>query len=195
MALIESLLASAEISYTPKHPRQNHLRLSLQSIADLIDGDFGVRVGWFDDGNNYDTGVPVYQVASLNEYGGEGEDGNTIPPRPFMRPALDGECEKWQSFIKKEVIKELQKGKEGDLRTAFEKLGIMVQADIQEYIHKVTSPPLAKYTIEKRAAARGLDMDKVNKMDARDYNNLTKPLEDTGQMISTVTFKVYGGEK
>lgn len=188
MASLNKILSEAMITYTPRVDRD--MSFSLKNIADALDGVYGVYAGWFCDGSNYENGTPVYEVARLQEYGGESDDGAKIPPRPFMRPAFDGEKNKWADFITRCISKALS-GKGGTIQAAFAQLGAMIQGDIQEYIHKVTAPPLAKRTLEQRAEKRGITMEQVGNMDGLQYANFSKPLEDTGQMISSVSFKTY----
>lgn len=188
MALtIDQIIDSASVNYVLRKDRR--FSVILKNIADAIDSNYAVFAGWFADGNNYDSGIAVYEVARIQEYG-----TNTIPPRPFIRPAVDNEKKKWIGFIKKSIANELKKGGKGDFSIAFEKLGMMVQGDIQEYIHKVHSPPLENSTLAARARKRGITAKDIQQMSDAEYANFSKPLEDTGQMISTVSYKVYKGK-
>lgn len=191
MALVDHILAAATVEYAPK--RERPLAVALKNIAEMLEDDYAVFVGWFNDGNNYDTGEPVYEVAKVQEFGGTGDEGNNIPARPFIRPAMDNERQKWIDFIDNAIKAELGKGAKGDFARAFEKLGLMVQGDIQDYIHRVQNPPLAPLTLAKRAEKRGLTKEQTENMSTERYAVFSKPLEDTGQMISTVSYKVYKG--
>lgn len=189
---IEDVLAAGAVDYTLAVKKaSDNLTIQLNNISAMLDKNYHASAGWYDDGSAYEDGVPVFSVAHLQEFGGKNDEGATIPPRPFMRPAMDNELEKWKNHIFNEVKKEFEKGKKGNLLRAFKSLGAMVHSDIVEYIHKVTSPPLAPATIANRARRRGISMEEVNDMDAPSYNNLVKPLEDTGQMIGSVTHKAW----
>lgn len=102
-----------------------------------------------------------------------------IPPRPFIRPALAKNQGKWRDF----VTSQIKKGESLDV--IFEKLGLMVQGDIQTEISNVFTPPLAKSTIRNRMRKH-----KVKEVTPA----MTKPLIDTGLMINSVQHKIYKGQ-
>ena len=177
-----------------RHDDRKKLQLRLREISGLIQQNIGVSVGFFADGNSYSSGVAVADVAQYQEYGTARSDNwGPIPPRPFMRPAYDENKGKWIEYLRSALIKELKKGKRGNLRKPFENLGSLIQSDIVEAIHAVTSPPLSPTTLKLRAKKRGLTQKRINGMDAATYANFAKPLEDTGKMVSAVSYKVTTG--
>lgn len=155
----------------------------------------GLSVGWFADSASYDNGKTVASVAKLQEYGGQSAEGANVPPRPFMRPAFDANKNKWIDYLRHGLKKELAAGGRGNLRRPFDGLGKIIQGDIMEAIHAVTTPPLSPVTLELRAKKRGLTKKRIGKMNAAAYANFAKPLEDTGFMVASVSYKVTGGGK
>ena len=132
-----------------------------------------------------------------------------------MRPTFDGNKDKWLDFVKKAVAKELAKGTKGNIKAQFEKLGKMMQGDIVETIHSESLPPLHIITVYARAVRKGVLPDnpavkptvksirkhlsdhqwELLQNLASDWGNFAKPLEDTGEMVSAVSYKVTGGAK
>lgn len=133
-----------------------------------------VSVGWFED-TKYDDGTKVGDVAFWQEYGTR----RGIPQRPFMRPAKFYNEEKWERLLKQEVRKDIESGK--PLTDAMEKLGAVVQGDIQYEITMVKEPPLKPSTIKARLR---------RKSNPTVTATITKPLIDTGTMLSSVSYKV-----
>lgn len=136
--------------------------------------DARVLVGWFED-SKYDDNTPVANVAFWQEYGTK----RGIPERPFMRPAAFHNEKKWVDLTKQEVKKCIESGKK--LTVAMERLGLVVQGDVQAEIIAVTEPALKESTIKARLRRKT-----VKKVTA----SLTKPLIDTGTMLASVQHKV-----
>lgn len=136
--------------------------------------DARVRVGWFEE-SKYDDNTPVADVAFWQEYGTK----RGIPERPFMRPAAFHNEKKWTQIAEQEIRKCVKDGK--PLTLAMEKLGLVVQGDVQAEISAVTEPALKESTIKARLRRK-----KVKKVTA----SLTKPLVDTGVMLASVQHKV-----
>lgn len=128
-----------------------------------------LSVGWFE-GNNYSDGVPVASVAAVQEYGSVAK---SIPPRPFLRPAMQDNQSQWMGLFK-DLSDDVIKGSlsaEG----ALDIIGGTITDDIKQAISNVNSPALKESTIAGRVR-RGL--------------NTTEILQATGTMISTVTWVV-----
>lgn len=117
----------------------------------------------FLDGATYPDGQSVASVAYMNEFG-----TRTAPARPFFRPAVAEHKAEWA-----DALASLVKASDYDTEKALGQLGAVIVDDIKASIQAVSSPPLAKSTI----AAKGS----------------SKPLEDTGLMLNSVSFQV-GGE-
>ena len=153
---------------------KTQLKIKLASNSARNVKDARVRVGWFEE-SKYDDNTPVAMGAFWQEYGTK----KGIPQRPFMRTAEFHNKEKWNAIIGQEIKKCLDKGL--PLTVAMEKLGLVVQGDIQKEISSITQPPLAESTIKARLRRKG--QKKVT-------GSITKPLVDTGIMLASVNHKV-----
>ena len=159
-----------------------------------------MQVGWFSSAN-YKDGLPVAQVAFWQEYGTK-----TSPPRPFFRPAIEDNQNKWGSLVEDGFKAVIEGGATVD--NVFNGLGLTVQADIKNAInstHQALSPvtlALRKlrddgYTIN--GSLVGAVADAVNKgetsagqLGAPSSN--TTPLNDNGIMIGSLTYNIGGEE-
>jgi hypothetical protein len=151
------------------------------------------KVGWLD--GNYEGGVPVAYVASIQEFG---VPEKSIPARPFMRPSIaenEGVWRKTMEFAATAILK----GK-STIDDAMQIIGAKAKSDIMKQIVGVTAPPLSPITIELRAMRRqgikitgktvGEAARKVNEEGYKPPNVSTKPLDDTGLMIDKLTYLV-----
>ena len=133
-----------------------------------------LEVGFFDTAV-YPSGVPVAYVASVHEFG-----WGPIPARPFMRPAMNANRNKWQSnFLGgfKAVVN-------GQLTTrqVLDQMGMKISGQIKESIQAVTSPPLQDSTIEAR-------LSKLANGGKGAQGTISKPLVATGLMLNSVDYK------
>lgn len=142
-----------------------------------------LNVGWFE-GLKYEDGASIAAIAKRNEYGGINKDGYIIPPRPFMRPTIRKNRNTWRNFINKGITKGVRSGRLS-MTDLFGLLGNVVKGQIQESIGAVFSPKLAPYTIRQRLQRYASG----NKTDTS-QGQLSKPLEDTGLMKASVSYKV-----
>ena len=115
----------------------------------------------FPSGANYEDGTSVAYVATIQEFGAPAVN---IPPRPFMRPTVASQKDKWVKILSNDVPK-VAMGKMSAF-DALDKVGMQAAADIQTTISKVYSPPLKSATIRAKGSA--------------------KPLIDTGYMYASV---------
>ena len=145
------------------------LRKELESIKKAR-----LEVGFFDTAV-YPSGVPVAYVASVHEFG-----WGPIPARPFMRPAMSANRNKWQTnFLGgfKAVVN-------GQLTTrqVLDQMGMKISGQIKESIQSVTSPPLQDSTIEAR-------LSKLANGGKGAQGTISKPLVATGLMLNSVDYK------
>lgn len=119
------------------------------------------KVGWFPTAT-YPDGTKVAFVAMQNELG---DPAKGIPPRPFLRPTITTEHQKWGKNLGS-MIKQGMTGAESLDGTA-----LSMRGDIHKAIVDVTTPELAKQTLEARKS-RG--------------NSSESPLNDTGHMLDTL---------
>lgn len=209
-------LSFAEKTYTPKgaiddkqsnklpqlyfSSRAKNKRIrKLFNIANLIDKNYTLSVGWFAGdkypSNSYDFPYEVGEVAKYQEYGGSGtwkirgkEEKISAPPRPFVRPAMAHNRQKWRKQIFDDIKNVLKTDKNRGLEYCFARLGKTVVEDIQYEIKVKQSPPLSERTINRRIRRRG-DMTSPTGF----YGDLEKPLIDTGRMLNSCKYNVKKG--
>lgn len=70
-----------------------------------------------------------------------------------------------------------------DANGAMKLLGAVAEADIRKQIKSVTEPPLKESTLRRRASKRGIKFEALT-------GTGSKPLNDTGYMMATVTHVV-----
>ena len=135
-----------------------------------------LAVGW-NANAKYPNGTNVAEVAATQEFG---SPARRIPPRPFMRPAIAHNKAKWFKSLNMSY-KMIVTGKSG-LNNALEMVGLQVAGDIRVSIRDVTTPPLAKATVQARR----------NRLKHGEgiSSTISKPLIDTGVMIGSITSEV-----
>lgn len=149
-------------------PGVEKLEKTLKSTRKL-----STQVGWFP-GAKYQNGTPVAYVAAIQEYGSV-----HIPPRSFMRTTIADKKNEWRKLAKS-GSKALIAGNT-TARQVMEGLGMTVVGDIKKKITKIKSPALSPATVEtkRRKLAKG-----------KKVGSLTKPLIETGLMVSSLTHTV-----
>ena len=146
-------------------------------------------VGWFGD-TKYDDSTSVSRVASWQEFGTA-----NIPARPFMRPARNKNFNKWTNILKHNLQTT------HNVSQSLDALAMVVEGDIRQAIVDVTQPPLSPATIKARMerytmpkfssklSDKELKEKKQQWIQKRFTDSITKPLIDTGLMISSVSHK------
>ena len=137
----------------------------------LLD-NLDLKAGWFE-GNKYEDGQTVAAVAAKNEY------GLGVPERAFLRPTMAAYRERWRWMWEKGAKAILDETETPE--SFLTKLGEDARGGIQDGIRAVKSPPLAPATIAAR---------KAKLADKATTGLLTKPLIDSSQMISTVSYVI-----
>ena len=132
-----------------------------------------VKVGWFP-GLEYENGESVATVAIKNEF------GLGVPARPFMRPAVANNKDKWTKTAK--ILSKDYLDKNISANQLFNGIGSVMIFDIQQAIIDVHEPPLAASTIARRLAKY--------KKGSKSTTTLAKPLIDTTQMITAVNMEI-----
>ena len=140
------------------------MRAWLKRAKAARDNVHGVEVGFYAK-SRYTDGTPVPNVAAWNEFGAPRAG---IPERPFMQPAVDESVDDIRLLLGSEIDRNRMVI---DQDTA-DKIGLLLQAAIQEKIVKVRFPWNSPATIAKK---RGSD----------------NPLIDTGKMRTSVTYKTF----
>lgn len=145
-----------------------------QGYRALIDRVFAagkpkVMVGIFeaDGAREVAPGTALIDIAVWNEFGTD-----TIPARSFIRAWFDENIEVCRENLVKLVQGALIRG-ETDMTTALERFGLWMQGQIQVRIARGIPPENAPATVAKKGSS--------------------KPLIDTGQLRSSVTFAIDFG--
>lgn len=134
-----------------------------QTLRDMQ--NMHVEIGFFPEAH-YPDGKPVAYIATIQEFGYP-EGG--IPARPFFRPTItQNKTEYGQQFAG--AMAGTLAGKIPSFASALEQIGGLAAGDISKAISRVTNPPLAQATIDRKGSS--------------------KPLVDSGLMIQSVTYKV-----
>lgn len=137
-------------------------------------------IGWFRDQIHPESNAPIPEIASLVSEGGVNGRGVRIPPRPFMKLAIEKNGKKWSAALSRLTRAELRKGRAADMETVLWKVGEIAKEDIVAEIDALTEPPLSPVTIEirkKRYQSEGKTFNKAS---------LEKPLIDTGAMVGSI---------
>ena len=170
-----------------------------------------VQVGWFEN-SKYSNGQSIGGIAAVQNYGATishpggtpyfmNEDGQiqfvslqnskagqlpktkphtiVIPPTHFMEKTIEAHKEDWKETVK-DGFTMMFSGKESE-ENVMRKLGMMVQGDIIKAITEVNDPPLKPDTIRQK---------RKRYKDTKTTGLLTKRLEASGLMGSSVSFKV-----
>ena len=164
------------MSITVKIKELDSLRIA-KALAELENNNNVLKVGWLENSKYPDKkGTNVAYVAAIQEFGSSQKN---IPPRPFIRPAVEKNSNKWANEIEKssKLVLEGKQSIDGMLYG----LGNVVRADIQIAITEVKMPELEESTIRNRLRKKKIKAE---------TETLKKPLVDTGLMLATVTQKV-----
>lgn len=138
----------------------------------------GIKVGFLKGLGTYPTqdgkeGPNVVDVAWWNEFGARTKYA-TIPARPFLRPTIRKNRDKYRR-LEARLLSGMLKGKI-KTRQATAILGFTAQSDVQNEILNLKEPPNAPSTQKKK---KGVD----------------NPLIDTGRMRQSVSWKLVKRRK
>ena len=117
-------------------------------------------------------GASVAEYASFNEFG-----TTKIPPRPFLRPAMEERREEWTEAVAGSMSASL-KGGQFSNRSVLEVIGRNAVKDVQLRIMSNTPPPNAPSTVARKKA-KGIDP--------------VRTLYETGLMHASVEYKIEEG--
>ena len=165
-------------------------------------GKFKLTAGWLESAK-YDAQTPVAGIAATQEFG---SPRNGIPPRPFIRPAISDNRQAWIDLVEN-LSKEILAGNQ-TARGAMSILGLVVEGNIKEAIIAVNQPELSPITIALRkfrnenpnaqfgrgfvhqvGGAIAAGETGPGQLGDQSFGN-TKPLNDSGIMLATVTHRV-----
>lgn len=140
-------------------------------------GDYEGKIGW-DASAVYPNGTQTAMVAAIQEFG---DPSHNIPSRSYMRSTINEKNQEWRESSEK-ASRLVLEGKISP-KDGFSQLVLGAEGDFVEKITTLQNPPLEQSTIEARMRKRA---------DKHTVGNLTKPLVDTGYMLSTLTSTVDG---
>lgn len=109
------------------------------------------------------AGMNIAQYAAANEFGTD-----TIPERSFMRSTFDERIDDIENLVVTQLG--LVVDQSIPVVTAYKRIGLGVQAMVQEKIREIRSPPNSPITIARKGSS--------------------KPLIDFGQMIASVRYVI-----
>lgn len=105
---------------------------------------------------------------TLNELAKIHEQGLGVPKRAFMTPALQQNRNKYLKFAAGQITPIIMRRQ--TLNGAWQRIGMMAVADIQQYMVTAQFTPLSPITIKRKGSSR--------------------PLIDSGQMRQSITYRV-----
>ncbi len=149
-------------TFTDLTPEGKRYFAELKKLAQLE-----VVVG-FQEGDTYEDGTSLAEVAAYNEFG-----SSDTPARPFMRQSFEGHQAELKAACE-QVNKVIASG--GTAEEALKKLGVTVKGLVQAEIVEGDFAPNAPSTIKKKGSEQ--------------------PLVDTGHMRQSVNYvirKAKGG--
>lgn len=158
----------------------------IEAIDKLLDDlSLEVAIGLFEDDKEKD-GKSVLDVGKLQEFGGVGSGWinpetkekkfGRVPPRPFMRPAIEANEQSLISRIKRDIRRTFKDvSNKTDAKEMAKGWGKKMTRAIRKSILAVNEPPLSKITLRLRKE-RG--------------NDSKKPLVDTGKMLRSVKYEI-----
>lgn len=123
----------------------NKLEAQLKKMSASVDKAATLDVGFLA-GSTESDGTSTPLVAALNEFG-----TGTMPPRPFFRNAIADNKDKWGPNLGTALVKT---NFQADRALAL--LGESIIGQIQDSINKLTSPPLAASTIQRKGFEKPL---------------------------------------
>jgi len=147
----------------------------LQVLLNGLKSDKVGKVGWFPSAK-YGDGTPVAYIATIHEFG---SPRNNIPPRPFMRPTIAKRKESWKALAE-QGARAVAQGRY-TVDKVLEEIGNQAAGDIGKTISEIQSPPLKAATVRARMRRYA---------DKKTVGLLTKPLNDSGLMISSISSEV-----
>lgn len=130
--------------------------------------------------------------ASLAYIHDQGAPEAHIPARPFMRPGITAALPQIQRRLAS-AMRAAMRGNALVAEQAMQQAGLVAQSSIRNHIDAGIPPPLAEYTLRKRAekGRRGAMIE----LDRRAAGlpaglSFAKPLVDTGEMRKSITYVI-----
>lgn len=144
-----------------------------QKLSGLLDEpQLTLSVGIWSKATRDGGGASVAEYAAYNEFG-----TTKIPPRPFLRPAMEERREEWTEAVAGSMSASL-KGGQFNNRSVLEVIGRNAVKDVQLRIMSNTPPPNAPSTVARKKA-KGISP--------------IRTLVETGLMHDSVEYKIEKG--
>lgn len=164
------------------------LNLRLKELSSKVG-----KVGWFESAK-YEDGTPVAYVATIQEFG---SPARSIPPRPFMRPAIIEHQKEWEK-VAADGAKAILEGK-SNVDNVMTAITSVAESQVYKNIVNLLEPKLSPLTlairkykllnpgvkITGRLVGEIAAKLKAGEIDTSGVS--TKPLNDTGLMLATLT--------
>jgi len=168
--------------------------MALSEIAERVKNltSKRLKVGWLEGKSYPGTDTTVAEVAIWQEFGTK-----TIPARPFMRPAIADNKDKWflhAEYVAGNYIRGISKESQ-----VFDYIGNMIRADIQQAIENVPDDLSDITLLLRKWRDEGRTINKTTVEEARraltNNPNLTlskntTALQDTHNLIGSITHAV-----
>lgn len=144
------------------------VKYALKGLEQRMAQDGLVLVGVPKGAGAYEDGLTIATVAAVNNFGSA--DG-TIPPRPFLAPAIDKGSPQYRRLA--EIMLPKVIAGEMDMSTLLEQMGNLAEGHVKQEITDLRTPPNSKATI----AAKGSD----------------NPLIDSGNLRQSIRYVLDDG--
>ena len=171
---------------TVKAKLDNSWHRAMQKVQTL-GGVRGVKIGFFEEAKNSETGEQIAFYAFCNEFG-----TRDIPARPFMRMTAEKHSKEWARLFVQVTGNQIIRDPKIAAR-AFEAVGKIARADMQDMILSNVPPPNAPaYAEWKRNKPATTKKGKSTTTGAA--GGYTGTLVYTGQMLQSVMYRLVTNE-
>ena len=148
-------------------------RVNKINLSERLKGLNKVVNAGFLPNKTYPDDTPVALIAIVQD---QGSVSKGIPPRSFMKPAMEFNKNRLSNLVRFEVVRILNGNSNAE--NLYEQVGALMVGAIKREISLVNSPPLNSATIAARDRRHCAGADSE------------KPLIDTGHMLNSVDFEV-----
>ncbi|MNN26785.1 hypothetical protein D3C81_1403030 [compost metagenome] len=156
------------ISFITNFIGTQKVKFALKGLEERMQKDGLVLVGVPKGAGAYEDGLTIATIAAVNNFGTA--DG-TIPPRPFLAPAIEKGSPQYRRLAEL-MLPKVMTG-EMDMRTLLEQMGQLAEGHVKQEITDLRTPPNAPSTI----AGKGSD----------------NPLIDTGALRQAIHYVIDDG--
>lgn len=152
-----------------------------------LGGVHGVKVGFFEEAKNSETGEQIAFYAACNEFG-----TREVPARPFMRMTAEKHSQEWARLFVQVTGDQIIRDPKIAAR-AFDAIGRIAQSDMREMILSNMPPPnspaYAEWKRNKPATTK-----KGKSTTTGEAGGYTGTLVYTGQMLQSVNYRLVDND-